>query len=61
MMPALVRVETALLNQAVLGTSEKLFVWLQYSVRELSVSIRKKIVATSARVMLPPGWTVPSG
>ena len=56
-MPALAMVEMALLYQAPAATSVKLLLWLQYAFRLSSVSIRKKMVATSARVIFPWGFT----
>ena len=53
-------VETALLYHLSAETSEKLFSEDQYFARVSSSSSRKKIVATSARVIFPFGRTVPS-
>ena len=60
MTPMLVSVEMALLYHAVALTSEKLLVLDQYLLRDSSLSIRKKMVATSARVTLRSGCTMPS-
>ena len=61
MIPAFALVETPLLNQFFACTSGKEFSVAQCSIRNSSVIRRKKMVATSARVMLFMGRTVPSG
>ena len=53
-------VETALLYHLSAETSEKSFFEDQYFALVSSSSSRKKIVATSARVIFPFGRTVPS-
>ena len=60
-MPAAAAVEIAVLYHASASASVKLLEVDQLATRYSSVIRRKKMVATSARVMLFMGRTVPSG
>ena len=60
MMPSFTSVDTAMLYQSLSSTSAKLLAVVRSPSRTSGFSRRKTIVATSARVMVPSGFTVPS-